>query len=426
MKNFSRNIIVAFISLTLTVISCKIQQTTQSTRRLNLSFLYNPNVQTFKVDAIIHNTNDSISTVHCSIPLNNLFFLKYPEKELASITVNYKLYLLKKTFALYDSASFQRTIIKEDDKLNEYFTFNINTRDTGTYVLDLYIVDKNTNVPFRNYYNIERTKKYNDNDFLLINKKGIPYFKPWVTDTDTFYIKLREKLPAEWKFAWFPNTFKQCMPPYSITTNKDFIIPMPDSIRVKLISDSSCFVLSNKSILHIYRDSIGNGKTIFNFSNEYPSFVRPSELLQPLRLMTTQKEFNELNTLKDKKEAVDRFWLNSAKNPDRARELIKVFYTRVMYANKYFTSYTEGWKTDRGMIYIIYGIPTTLYKGPSVEQWIYGTPESNKVLIFNFIKNYHPFSNNHYILERNESYKISWLQAVDTWRNGKIFSIINE
>ncbi len=427
MKIFSNhNLFITFILLLIVLHSCKPQQSAQSSRRLNLSFLYNPNIQNLKAKVVIHNTNDTISTVHCSLPLQQLVYIPMQENEVATVVVHYKLFKTSTGLTFKDSSTFQRTILKQTNKQFEYFKFDVTNKDTGVFMLDLYLFDKNTYLTYRNYLTIDKNKKFNDNDFLFINKNGIPYFEKWLTDTDTFAISIRENLPKEWKFSWYPNTFKLCSPPYSITTQKDFALPLPDSIRTILICDTCYFTLNKRSILHLYRDTIGNGKTIFNFSNEFPNMARPSELLQPIRLLTSQKEFNELNILKDKKEAVDKFWLTTSGNIDRAREIIRVFYNRVILSNQYFTSYTEGWKTDRGIIYIIYGLPTTIYKAPHIEQWIYGTPESSKVLVFNFIKKYHPFSNNHFVLERNESYKTSWLQAVDTWRNGRIFYISNQ
>ncbi|MCX7862170.1 MAG: GWxTD domain-containing protein [Bacteroidales bacterium] len=420
-----RNISFVFFILIICLCSCKLQQTTSYTKRLNLSFLYNPNLQTLKAKVVVFNSTDSISTVYCSIPVQSLQFNRNDTIELATLSVHYKLFKTSAGLQLKDSATFIKTINKRDFINQNYFHFPVNISDTGMFMIDLFILDKYSYFSYHNYVTLEKRKKYSDNDFLIVNKNNHPYFDCWLQEQDTFLIRTRQNMPIEWKMAWFSNTFKNAMPPYSMSSNKDDVITNPDSIRIFLICDTCCFIASRKGILHIYRDSIGNGKTIFIFSNDYPKMTRPSELLKPIRMLTSQKEFNELNVLADKKEAVDKFWLNAAGNTERARELIRVFYTRVNLANQYFTSYTEGWKTDRGMIYIIFGLPTTIYKAPNVEQWIYGTPESAKTLVFSFIKKYHPFSNNHFVLERNENFKISWLQAVDTWRNGRIFSIAN-
>ena len=61
-------------------------------------------------------------------------------------------------------------------------------------------------------------------------------------------------------------------------------------------------------------------------------------------------------------------------NIDKARELIRIYYTRILYSNYYFTSYKEGWRTERGMIYTIYGPPDKVYKTSDGESWGYRKP----------------------------------------------------
>ena len=37
------------------------------------------------------------------------------------------------------------------------------------------------------------------------------------------------------------------------------------------------------------------------------------------------------------------------------------YYRRVRFANEEFTQYKDGWKTDRGMIYILFGPPNQVF-----------------------------------------------------------------
>jgi GWxTD domain-containing protein len=47
-----------------------------------------------------------------------------------------------------------------------------------------------------------------------------------------------------------------------------------------------------------------------------------------------------------------------------AKDFMEEYYGRVEYATKNFTGFTEGWKTDRGMIFILYGAPETIDRHP--------------------------------------------------------------
>ena len=79
----------------------------------------------------------------------------------------------------------------------------------------------------------------------------------------------------------------------------------------------------------------------------------------------------------DKKLALDKFWLAKAGSEERGKELIRKYYNRVQDANNYFSSYTEGWRTDRGMISIIFGKPNVVTRTRREEIWSYGEEPNN-------------------------------------------------
>jgi GWxTD domain-containing protein len=135
----------------------------------------------------------------------------------------------------------------------------------------------------------------------------------------------------------------------------------------------------------------------------------------------SKEEFESCKQAPDKKAAIDKFWLTIGGSNERARELLKRYYGRVKEANKYFSSYTQGWKTDRGMIFIIYGHPTNNYRTSGAEVWVYGTEGSPSAQRFVFKKTQNPFSDNDFVLERSQFYKDSWYYAVDYWRQGHVY-----
>ncbi len=159
------------------------------------------------------------------------------------------------------------------------------------------------------------------------------------------------------------------------------------------------------------------GLTLFHFDDGFPQVSSPVEALLPLRYLTTEKEFNELLSYTDYKIAVDSFWIErSSRQPERAKNMIARYYSRVQKANQWFTSYQEGWKTDRGLIYIIYGPPSEVYKKQDEEEWVYGEQGNALSIEFYFYKMDNPFSDNDYQLQRSPAYKTSWYIAVENWR----------
>jgi GWxTD domain-containing protein len=127
-------------------------------------------------------------------------------------------------------------------------------------------------------------------------------------------------------------------------------------------------------------------------------------------------EYDEIQNSDDIKLAIDNFWLNNAGNPGRARSMIQKYYGRVVEANEFFTSYHEGWKTDRGLIYIVYGPPKIVYRGKNMEEWLYGEKGNNNSIRLQFVKVLNPFSENDYSLIKSPAYKEKWYNIVNTWR----------
>ena len=162
--------------------------------------------------------------------------------------------------------------------------------------------------------------------------------------------------------------------------------------------------------------------TIFCFRSDFPELTTPSQLVESIRYLMARKEFEEVKNNPNPKGAVDKFWLELGGNPERTRHLISKYYSRVEFANRNFSSYHEGWKTDRGMIYIIFGAPHLVYRTLKSELWIYGDVSSSLSLNFSFIRVINPFSDNDFSLSRAPTYEASWYRAVDTWRQGRVFN----
>ena len=114
------------------------------------------------------------------------------------------------------------------------------------------------------------------------------------------------------------------------------------------------------------------------------------EILKMLELITSSYETEELRmaeTLEERKEAWDRFW--EARDPDPAtlqNEALMEFFRRVRHANEYFSDFDDGWKSDRGRVYIVYGPPDEIENRPMsvnsapYEVWYYY--DSGRVFVF--------------------------------------------
>ncbi|MCX6614135.1 MAG: GWxTD domain-containing protein, partial [Acidobacteria bacterium] len=70
---------------------------------------------------------------------------------------------------------------------------------------------------------------------------------------------------------------------------------------------------------------------------------------------------------------IAEFWAKrdpSPATPDK-NEFKDEHYRRIGYANQKFATKIEGWKTDRGRVYITYGPPDEIEMHPGRASWLY-------------------------------------------------------
>lgn len=73
----------------------------------------------------------------------------------------------------------------------------------------------------------------------------------------------------------------------------------------------------------------------------------------------------DASTTEEKQKRFLEFWKKRDPNPNTPRnEKMEQYYAKVEYANKHFKHYTEGWRTDMGMVYIIFGAPNNVDRHP--------------------------------------------------------------
>jgi GWxTD domain-containing protein len=161
-------------------------------------------------------------------------------------------------------------------------------------------------------------------------------------------------------------------------------------------------------------------------SKNYPSLRTPEELAAPLFYLMEKDDHEDLMSISDPvklKQQIDRFWLKNIKNQRKAQNVIELYYERVEEANKQFSNYKEGWKTDMGMMYILFGPPRYVNSSINDVVWSYSTnladPETNFLFRNPKVKSkFYPFDN--YILQRNQQYFSLHYQQVQDWLSGDI------
>jgi len=163
-------------------------------------------------------------------------------------------------------------------------------------------------------------------------------------------------------------------------------------------------------------------------SQDYPNIRTPRELAAPLVYLMSRKKYKKMMAIQNQdslKEAVDSFWLGHLKSKEKAKKVIQLYYQRVEEANKQFSNYKEGWKTDPGMIYILFGPPWYVDTSLDHMHWTYGYDRYDPDRNFEFIETkipskYYPFHN--YILQRQNHYFNINYQVVQDWLSGYVLT----
>jgi GWxTD domain-containing protein len=163
-------------------------------------------------------------------------------------------------------------------------------------------------------------------------------------------------------------------------------------------------------------------------SENYPNIQNARELAEPLIYLMDRRDHERMMQIQDPdslKEAVDRFWLSNIGNMNQARSVIELYYERVEQANKQFTNFKEGWKTDLGMIYILFGPPWYVDRYLNTMQWSYSYDRNDPRYNYTFerpnLKNeFFPFDN--YLLQRNQGYFNIQYRQIQLWLSGGILT----
>lgn len=208
--------------------------------------------------------------------------------------------------------------------------------------------------------------------------------------------------------------FSSAFPPFSKNTAGADPILLPDSTFT--ISNGQNISFAQEGMYLIQADTTSAEGFSFQVrTSTYPRYTRIQDLVAPLVFVSTQDEFAQLQQSNGDKVAFDKTIIGITRDRDRARRFMKSYYTRVELANKYFSSYKEGWKTDQGMTYIIFGLPDEIRKTSQNEIWYYKDSRTK----FVFIKKGSIYAPNNYTLMRDDRFTELWYNTIDLWRKSR-------
>jgi GWxTD domain-containing protein len=294
--------------------------------------------------------------------------------------------------------------IEDGENFNILFLRLKNTQSTIEYVWD---------IPLKGQYT------YDHPDFHLSQARvDLPYLYPYIEIGDGLQIAATDSTVDRYFVYHYNHTFSPADPPM-FRLEKDVSRSM-EVDTIFTVRPGEPFNLSKQGLYFIQSDTTSYaGISIRAEERFYPKLVRMEDIVDPVIYLTTRQEIEKLKKEEDQKKAFEKFWLNLASSEEMASKLIRTYFNQVENANRMFTNYKPGWKTDMGMIYIIYGPPDEVTYNGETESWYYGTQTGPEV-VFNFLKLKSIFSHQHFLLVRDKQYRNSWYRAIENWRRGRI------
>lgn len=245
-----------------------------------------------------------------------------------------------------------------------------------------------------------------------LQKEGSKINSKFMTIKKEYQLKMTDDAPV-FVSAYY-NDFSAATPPFAEQTDRvDRFMFYDSTFR---LSSGDTFTPTRSGVYLFQRDTnAAEGFAFLGVTDIYPKFASITDLAQPLLYVTTGEEFNELNLAGNDKAKFDKVILDITGDRDRAKTFMRSYFRRVELANNYFTSYKQGWKTDKGMIYLIFGLPDEVSLNDGTETWFYKSTRSR----FTFVKRGSVYDPDHYVLLRDKRFGESWFSTIDLWRKSR-------
>ncbi|QHV97506.1 GWxTD domain-containing protein [Spirosoma endbachense] len=294
-------------------------------------------------------------------------------------------------------------------------------KEAANAVLLTEITETNTGTKARNDLSLRfKAAKLSDR-FSLFDKTGKkPQLRNYANVGDTIIIRDVNGTSKPLFGFRYRHDFDAASSPMNTSAK-----PTPKSLTVDsslTITTNQPFIIPREGLYYFVEDTTAeSGIGLVVADKRFPKMTRPEKLIKPVLYMSTSTEIGELNQAQDTKKAFDRYWLSlMSGNEEVARKTLKAYFDRVEEANRLFTSYKEGWKTDKGMIYIVLGAPDRVQRNREREVWVYNRRANVSEVNFTFTKKPNQFVEDHYELVRYIEYQPIWYPIVEAWRTGAI------
>jgi GWxTD domain-containing protein len=395
-----------------------------------LASLYNPSEFSLNTDYRFYHISDQMTSMYIRLFPGELLFNQANEQAeyRALVDINYIIYELDAQGAIAaqsDSAQFEVKLGRQDEERSGFFSSKVLNLSAGKhYLLRLESRDQLRGTMGLKHMYVDKRSMFSAQNFSVVSgANGYPRFQNYMMPGEVFRIKYRglgyDTIYLD--FLTTPDNYPR--PPVTTDSRSSFPFEVDTTIALAY-SEENVLTLPDQGTYHFRIDSLSReGVTLHNFGPGFPKVETETSLMEPLFYISTLTEYSRMRNQENRKQAVDDFWLQRASSMERSRELIRVYYNRVLYSNLYFTTNREGWKSDRGMIFILLGPPDRMRDTGTEQRWYYISRRQGKVVEFVFERKPGTYSNHDLIWTKSGESLGYWSSAVSSWRSGRVYSI---
>lgn len=369
----------------------------------------------------VFHLSDNTTRIYFIIPPDDILFVRNPETYKFEAKAQIEFKVVNNNNALVESGIVR--INKSEDKIpNEALIgyFDLTLPQNSYYYAKVVLEDKLRKKDFTEIISINKTNYTSKENFILTDTTNKVRFLGYINSDEKVKISSERITSGVFHVTKFKLDNSYPKPIYLSSKIKQSKLTVDSTYTIK--SDEYTY-FRDKGIYLISKNANSiSGYTLLNFYDGYPLIAQKTNLAPPLRYITSDEEFNALKIGTDEsKLKSEQLWASMSNSLPTTEKQLVTYYKRVQYTNIYFSSYKEGWKTDRGLVYLIFGNPSNIYKTPKEEKWSYGLTNSSLKFEFRFVKMHNSITDNDFILERKSDKKEIWQKAIEYWRKGKIF-----
>jgi GWxTD domain-containing protein len=349
--------------------------------------------------------------IFIQVPYQEIQFVKSTKGFSAAYTVTVSVYddedkeklLVEKSWKeKIDAIDFEQTVSKDNYNLS-LKSFHLVPRE---YFIVTSVEDEDSRKKFasENLYNVrDLTKKVSISDLMLVsNQRYIEGSNKILPNVSRNITSKRDGIPMF--FEIYSDNSSEVKIEFTIKDEDDDVIHK-DTISKKLIPDRNQIIhtvkdislgLGNYKITVVILDSSSNkvaavDKSFISRWVGIPAAIQDlNKAVDQLVYIATPTDMSFIEDSENQDEKIERyldFWKKKDPTPNTdENELFNEYYRRISYANENFSHYIEGWRSDRGMVFIILGSPNNVDRHPfdleskPYEVWQYY--ELNRSFVF--------------------------------------------